>query len=64
MDVFVLTTSNIEKYAKNSTDIISTTWPNGYNKTEKACAPYVNTTRLGYYYNEVNVRNLNFGDNL
>lgn len=64
MDVFVLTTSNTEKYAKNSTDIISTTWPNGYNKTEKACAPYVNTTRLGYYYNEVNVRNLNFGDNL
>ena len=64
MDVFVLTTSNIEKYAKNSTDIISRTWPNGYNKTEKACAPYVNTTRLGYYYNEVNVRNLNFGDNL
>ena len=64
MDVFVLTTSNIEKYAKNSTDIISTTWPNGYNKTEKACAPYVNTTRLGYYYYEVNVRNLNFGDNL
>ena len=64
MDVFVLTTSNTEKYAKNSTDIISTTWPNGYNKTEKACAPYVNTTRLGYYYYEVNVRNLNFGDNL
>ena len=64
MDVFVLTTSNTEKYAKNSTDIISTTWPNGYNKTGKACAPYVNTTRLGYYYYEVNVRNLNFGDNL
>ena len=64
MDVFVLTTSNTEKYAKNSTDIISTTWPNGYNKTEKACAPYVNTTRLGYYYYEVNVRNLNFGDDL
>ena len=64
MDVFVLTTSNTEKYAKNSTDIISMTWPNGYNKTEKACAPYVNTTRLGYYYYEVNVRNLNFGDNL
>lgn len=64
MDVFVLTTSNTEKYAKNSTDIISTTWPNGYNKTEKACAPYVNTTRLGYYYYEVNIRNLNFGDNL
>ena len=64
MDVFVLTTSNSEIYAKNSTDIISATWPNGEPKTAKACAPYVNTTRLGYYYYEVNVRNLNFGDNL
>ena len=64
MDVFVLTTSNSEIYAKNSTDIISETWPSGEPKTAKACSPYVNTTRLGYYYYEVNVRNLNFGDNL
>ncbi len=64
MDVFVLTTSNSEIYAKDCSDIISETWRSGEPKTAKACAPYVNTTRLGYYYYEVNVRNLNFGDNL
>lgn len=67
-DVFVLSAENKETYAKNSTDIIESVWPtvNGVTntKTPAACAPYVNVTKLGYYYYQVNVRNLNFGNNL
>ena len=67
-DVFVLSAENKETYAKNSTDIIESVWPtvNGVTntKTSAACAPYVNVTKLGYYYYQVNVRNLNFGNNL
>ena len=67
-DVFVLSTENKETYAKNSTDIKESVWPtvNGVTntKTPAACAPYVNVTKLGYYYYQVNVRNLNFGNNL
>ena len=61
MDVFLNKTVNgteSETYASNSTDIARS----GFSAT--ACAPYVNVNKLGYYYYQVNVRNLNFGDNL
>ena len=32
--------------------------------SEAACSPYVNVNKFGYYYYQVNVRNLNFGNDL
>ena len=61
MDVYMNSNVNgteTETYACNSTDIQR----DGFSTT--ACAPYVNVNKLGYYYYQVNVRNLNFGNNL
>ena len=32
--------------------------------SEAACSPYINVNKFGYYYYQVNVRNLNFGNDL